>query len=125
MAIDDKCILLVDADEDLSGALQLLFDHQGYCLTVARSSAEALRRAGSEHFDLFILSSRMPDGTGLELCRQIRAHDHDTPIVFYSAAAYAAGKQSGLANGAQAYLVKPAVFDKLLRTVSQLMAISH
>jgi len=48
---------------------------------------EGLRLAQQQDFDLYILDNWMPDKSGVELCRAIRAFDPYTPILFYSAAA--------------------------------------
>jgi DNA-binding response OmpR family regulator len=45
------------------------------------SLEEGLRRATAEEFDLILLDYHLPDGTGLDLCRQIRLFDVTTPIV--------------------------------------------
>jgi DNA-binding response OmpR family regulator len=53
----------------------------------------------------------------------IRRFDPNTPVLFYSAAAYAHDKQAAFSAGAQAYLVKPVRFDELMRAVARLTSI--
>jgi CheY-like chemotaxis protein len=48
------------------------------------SKAEGLRRATAEKFDLILLDYHLPDGTGLDLCRQIRSFDVGTPIIMFT-----------------------------------------
>ena len=55
--------------------------------------------AGSQKFDLYLLDSWLPDGSGLDLCRQIREFDKATPIIFYSAAAYESDRDAGIELG--------------------------
>ena len=57
---------------------------------------------------------------GIELCKEIRAFDSSLPIMFYSGAGYEADILSGMAAGAQAYLVKPD-FDHLMPTIERLI----
>jgi DNA-binding response OmpR family regulator len=80
-----------------------------------------VRLASEERFDLYLLDSWLPDGSGLDLCRRIRKFDPVTPIFFYSAAAYEADKNMALSAGAQAYLIKPSQTSELCDLVSSLI----
>jgi len=113
-------ILLVEDYEDLRDLATLTLTE--YTLTCARNFNEGLRLARQERFDLYILDNWLPDKSGVELCRAIREFDPHTPILFYSAAAYAKDVQEGLLAGAQAYLVKPVIPDELRRTVTRLIS---
>jgi len=77
--------------------------------------------AGSQHFDLYLLDSSLPDGSGVDLCRRIREFDKATPIVFYSAAAYEIDRDEAIKSGAQAYLVKPSHPSELCNLVTSLI----
>ena len=71
------------------------------------TSAEALRLSQSARFDLYLLDSRLPDGTGAELCQRICSFDRVTPILFLSADASPQTQAEVFRLGAQAYLTKP------------------
>jgi len=116
---EKKCILFVEDDEGAHELLTLMLT--GYEIVVARDSTEGLRLARQRHFDLYILDNWLPDGTGIELCHCIRKFDQDTPILFYSAAAYAHDTQDALDAGAQEYLIKPVEPQDLRRTVARLV----
>jgi DNA-binding response OmpR family regulator len=77
--------------------------------------------AVSQQFDLYLLDSWLPDGSGLDLCKRIRTFDTATPILFYSAAAYEADREQALKSGAQAYLVKPSHPSELCNLVTSLI----
>jgi DNA-binding response OmpR family regulator len=77
---------------------------------------DAVQKARAEHFDLYLLGSHFLDGSGSELCHQLRDLTPQTPIVFYSGNAYALDKLNGLAAGANAYLVKPEI-DTVAATI--------
>jgi len=94
-----------------------------YTLTRARNFDEGLFAARRGYFDLYILDNWLPGKSGVELCRAIREFDPHTPILFYSAAAYAKDIQEGLLAGAQAYIVKPIIPDELRRAVARLISI--
>ncbi len=75
--------------------------------TSANTIDEALRLAQVEQFDLYLLDTQFPEGSGLDLCKQLREFNPQTPIVFYSGDAGEPDRAKGLVAGADAYLVKP------------------
>ena len=101
----------------LSALLQL----SGIISRSAGSASEAQRMISSQRFDLYVLDAWLPGLDGFELCRQIRAVDSTTPIVFYSGAAYDSDKEMGIAAGANAYIAKPDV-EGLAEALSRLIA---
>jgi DNA-binding response OmpR family regulator len=114
-------VLCVDDDPDACAMLCELLRLSGISCLCAVSAAEAWRMICVERFDLYLLDAWLPDLDGFEFCRQIRATDSITPILFYSGAAYDSDKKKGIAAGANAYLVKPEV-ENLVETISQLVA---
>jgi DNA-binding response OmpR family regulator len=117
---DRKRILLVDDEEDARDLAT--FTLTEYALVCARNFNEGLRQARRGGFDLYILDCWLPDKSGVELCRAIREFDSRTPILFYSAAAYAKDILEGLLAGAQVYLVKPVIPDELRQAVTRLIS---
>lgn len=77
----------------------------------ASTVADAWRLAQTERFDLYLLETGFPDGSGFDLCRRLRKFAPRAPIVFYSCAAYPIDRQKGLAAGANEYLTKPYLAD--------------
>ena len=114
---DKKRILFVDDDDDTCEMIVVCFPQ--FEFVTADSMAAGLRLAQSRRFDLFLLDNWLPDGTGIELCRQIRQFDPCTPVVFYSAVANESDIQHALSAGAQAYVVKPESIEKLERVILQ------
>jgi len=100
--------------------MRALLGEYGYDAVIATSVSDALETAKSGGLALCILDHWITEGNGIELCQQIRAFDLDTPIMFYSGAAYETDIRKGLAAGAQAYLVKPD-FDHLRPTIDRLI----
>ena len=98
-----------------------LFELLNYRVVIASTSAEALRLSRNEGFDLYLLDSRLPDGTGSELCKQIRSVDGVTPILFLSADVYPETQAEAFSAGAQAYLTKPVDPDVLKDMVRWLL----
>lgn len=114
-------VLCVDDDED---SRVMLITFLKLALIEAKAvgtAAQALSIIQTERFDLYLLDGWLPGLDGFELCRQMRAFDPDTPILFFSGAAYEADKKRGLDAGANAYVVKPDV-DGLVGSITQLVS---
>ena len=114
-------VLCVDDDEDAREMLTVLMNADGIDVTCAKSAAEAWSLIKARPFDLYLLDGWLPGIDGFEFCRQLRKANSNTPILFYSGAAYETDKQKGIAAGASAYVVKPDV-DGLMKTIGQLIA---
>lgn len=102
-------VLCVDDDADACEMLSQLLKLSGIESQCAHSAGAAWRMILTEQFDLYLLDAWLPDLDGFEFCRQIRAIDSITPILFYTGAAYDSDRQKGIGAGANAYLVKPEV----------------
>jgi len=87
----------------------------------AATAAAGLQLAKTNPFDLYLLDHWLADGSGVELCRNIRAFDHNTPIVFLSGSVYDSDYQEAMSAGATAYLGKPAELLRLQQTVFSLI----
>jgi CheY-like chemotaxis protein len=114
-------MLCVDDDEDACEMLSVLMSSYGIDTTCAQSAVDAWLRIHEQSFDLYLLDGWLPGIDGFEFCRQIREFDSNTPILFYSGAAYDVDKQKGIAAGANAYVIKPDV-ERLIETVVDLIA---
>ena len=114
-------ILFIEDHEDTRELVSFVLEASDYCVTAEATVAAALRFAALEKFDLYLIDNWLPDGTGFELCERIREFDPDTPVLFYSGAAFDSDKLRAIQAGAQAYLAKPCTFADLLRAVGVLI----
>ena len=112
-------VLCVDDNDDTCFLLSTLLGREGFEVKTAASFGEALELARTEEFDLFVLDGCYPEGEGVDLCRQLRQLKPQTPVVFYSGAAFEHDREQGIAAGADAYVLKPEI-DGLLATVRRL-----
>ena len=101
----------------ISASLQDL----GYFVATAGSSAEALKLVREVKFDLFILDVRLPDGSGVDLCREIHALQPRKPVLYYSAYASDEEQEAALSVCGDAYLKKPVSMRKLEQTIASLL----
>jgi len=100
-------ILYADDNEDSCLMLSTMLGFSSIETTLANTIDEAFQLAQAEQFDLYLLDSRFPEGSGLDLCRKLREFNSSIPIVFYSGDARETDKAKGFTAGADAYLVKP------------------
>lgn len=114
-------VLYIEDHDDTRELVTLVLEQKSYEVVTGTTIESGVDLAGSQNFDLYLLDSWLPDGSGLDLCRRIREFDKATPIVFYSAAAYEADRAEALHSGAQAYLVKPSPPSELCTLVSTLI----
>jgi DNA-binding response OmpR family regulator len=122
MAETSKRILCIDDSLDTCEMVAIMLGSAGYKVSHATSVAEGLSLAKRGGFDIILLDWVFEDGSGLELCRMIRAFDTDTPIIFYSGVAYQSKIKEAMSAGAQGFLVKPVPNENLLNTVSQFVS---
>ncbi len=113
-------VLYVDDNADSCLMLSTMLGFSSIETTSANTIDEALRLAQAEQFDLYLLDTRFPEGSGLDLCKQLRDSNPQTPIVFYSGDARETEKAKGLAAGADAYLVKTNT-DTVTATIFRLL----
>ncbi|HYY57772.1 MAG TPA: response regulator [Pyrinomonadaceae bacterium] len=112
-------ILFIDDHADTCYMVKAWLGLANYEVATAQSMARGLQLARSEPFDLYLLDTRLPDGSGRELCEKIREFDRTTPIIFYSGDA-PDQLDSALECGAQDYVMKPEL-DGLQKAIFRAM----
>ncbi len=115
-------ILFVDDHQDTLDLFTIILSQQNYEVVTASTVAHALDEARNRQFDLLVFDSNLADGSGVDLCRQIRETDQTTPILFCSGLGYEKNKQEAISAGAQAYLVKPVSIDGISDAVRELIS---
>ncbi|HZH90266.1 MAG TPA: response regulator [Pyrinomonadaceae bacterium] len=117
-------ILIVDDDSDSSELIEMMLQYSNtrYDITSVRTPEEGLRLAATQRFDLFVLDYRLLGMNGADVCRTIRRMDTETPVMFFTGAAFEHERREAMQAGANAYLVKPDDLKKLLETVRDLLS---
>ncbi len=119
---ETKCrILYVDDHEDSAEMLKLMLSAEDYEVQIAQSMEEALALAHTQHFDLYVLDKRLPDGSGTDLCRLLGQGTPGVPCIFYSGDTYELHRREAMAAGARAYVPKPDV-EVLIETVHRVLS---
>jgi two-component system, OmpR family, response regulator len=114
-------VLYIEDHEDTRELVTLVLEQRCFEVVTGATIESGIALAGSQQFDLYLLDSWLPDGSGLDLCRRIREFDKSTPILFYSAAAYEIDRDLAMRCGAQAYLIKPSQPSELCGLVTSLI----
>jgi two-component system, OmpR family, response regulator RegX3 len=106
MASGRRTILLVEDEPAIAEPLAETLTREGFHLEVAGTAAAALEKATSVRPDLILLDLMLPDGSGYDVCREVR-RDSQVPIIMLTARGEEADRVIGLELGADDYVVKP------------------
>lgn len=118
----EKCrVLCVDDHHDTSEMMKVLLGQEDYEVSTATTFDQAIKLAESEHFDLFVLDKRLPDGNGLELCQKLSQLKPHAACIFYSGDAYDIHRVQAMEAGADAYVAKPDI-EGLIKAVHDCLA---
>src|ERR1700736_3203568 len=115
-------ILVVDDEADIRESLEILLSAEGYSIDLAQNGAEGLRRAEAGNYDLILLDLMMPDRSGMEVLKEVRERDSETPIFMITAYGSAEVAVSALKSGANDYFSKPWDNEKLLIEIDRMIA---
>ncbi|HNX98159.1 MAG TPA: sigma-54 dependent transcriptional regulator [Candidatus Aminicenantes bacterium] len=106
-------ILIVDDDQSIRNMLAIVLTREGYQTMEAESGNHALHRLQEETFDLVISDIKMPDLSGIELLKKIKAILPELPVVMVTAYASTGDAVEAMKLGAEDYLIKPFNLDEL------------
>jgi two-component system phosphate regulon response regulator PhoB len=118
-------ILCTEDDADTRELITLVLSDNNCEVITTETPALAIQLARATSFDLYLLDNWIPGMSGTELCEALRLFDSQTPILFYSGAAYPKDKAEAYASGAQGYLVKPVDNDELVAEVFRVITESQ
>ncbi|MCX4248112.1 response regulator transcription factor [Paraliomyxa miuraensis] len=113
-------VLVVDDDPELCELVCTALAREQHVVTTADSLATAAKRLEAGHLDVMVLDLDLPDGSGLALCRQLRAARSLAAILILTATGDVAARVEGLDAGADDYLVKPFAVAELRARVRAL-----
>jgi DNA-binding response OmpR family regulator len=114
-----KKIALIEDDQDLYSLIQYNLEKEGFAVVGLQTGKGALELCRRERPDLIILDIMLPDSSGLEICKALRA-DPDlggVPVLFLTARASEADRIVGLELGANDYIVKPFFVRELIARI--------
>lgn len=107
-------ILVIEDEEDISEFLRYVLENEEYTVKTAGSLAEARAHLKDGLPDAVLLDRGLPDGDGLEICRELKKLGVKPPVLVLSARKNPEEIREGLAAGADHYIVKPFEFMDVL-----------
>lgn len=113
-------ILVLEDDTFLREGLSEMLQREGYSVTAVSTCGKAKEMLQNSIFDLIIFDVMLPDGSGFDLCTEIRKTNSSTPILFLTACDDEIQIVRGLDAGADDYVTKP---FKLLELLSRIRAL--
>lgn len=99
-------ILIVEDEPSIADNILYSLESEGFVPFVCTTGADAIARGKTEDFSLVVLDVGLPDMTGFEVCRQLRAA-RDVPVIFLTARNSEVDRVVGLEIGGDDYLCKP------------------
>lgn len=114
-------ILVIEDEPKLNKGIVLGLQQRGYAVDSALDGEAGEAMARLNGYDCIILDIMLPQRDGLTVCRNLRAHNVATPIIFLTARDMTEDKITGLDVGADDYLVKPFAFDELAARIRTLL----
>jgi len=117
-------ILVVDDEPNIVLILEFLLQREGYHVEKAYNGLQALELADTFQPDIIVLDVMMPGMDGFEVARKMRSNPvlESAKIVFLTAKGTQRDKESGYANGAEYYMIKPFDNDEFVNTINEIMA---
>src|SRR5579871_6139857 len=108
-------ILILDDEPNIGSSLRMILEREGYAVTVTRTISDAKAAAGRA--DALLLDVRLPDGSGIDLLRQLRERECPAPVIMISGNATIRDAVDATRIGAFDFLEKPLSRDKVLLSV--------
>lgn len=109
-------ILLIEDSKELCEYNKKYLEHEGYRVSSAETLAEARRQLETLRPDLMVLDILMPDGSGIDFCREVRAASA-CPVLFLTNLAETGQIVKGLHAGGDDYMIKPYRMEELLARI--------
>lgn len=113
-------IFLLEDDEAIGIGLTYSLENEGYNVTLAKSVKEAEKIIDEKKFLLYILDLTLPDGSGYDVCKKIKAKG-DLPVIFLTAYDDEVNVIMGFELGADDYISKPFRVKELMLRIKSVM----
>jgi len=114
-------LLLVEDEPSVVSVISRGLTEEGFTVSVAPDGLIGKQMALDNPFDLIILDIMLPGINGLELCKIVKEHKPNTPIIMLTALGTTENVVNGLDNGADDYLIKPFKFAELFARIRTLL----
>ena len=115
--------MVVDDESDVTELLEYKLEQEGYRVATLNDPLAFIAKVREFEPDLMLLDIMMPELSGIQLCRIIRADSamKETPVIFLSARSEVEDRIKGLEAGAEDYISKPFNINELLLRISKML----
>lgn len=119
--MESKRIMIVDDDAVILELFKDVLENRGYQVVVFTRGWEALQAVSRDKPDLVILDIMMPRVNGYEVCQILKENPNtkNIPVIFLSALSHQEALRRAAEGGADDYLLKPCLPDKLIKHVER------
>lgn len=114
-------ILIVEDEPQMACLLKRGLEEESYDVSVARDGRSALELSALRNFDAIVLDVMLPRVNGVDVARELRLRESETPVLMLSARDTLSDVVRGLDAGADDYLTKPFSFQELLARLRALL----
>jgi DNA-binding NtrC family response regulator len=125
LSVERGRILVIDDEADIRESLEALLSMEGYSVDLAQNAAEGARALEARAYDLVLLDLMMPDRSGMDVLKDIRERDHDTPVAMITAYGSVEVAVEALKSGANDYFSKPWDNEKLTLEIGRMISARH
>lgn len=120
-----KKILLVEDEINVVSFIQKGLTEEDFEVSVALNGTMGLQMALNNNYDLIVLDIMLPEKNGIDVCKELRQNNIQTPILFLTALNTSDNIALGLNTGGDDYLVKPFKFIELIARINALLRRSN
>lgn len=113
-------IFVLEDDEAIGMGLSYSLENEGFSVTLVKNIRMADSIINSRAFDLYLLDLTLPDGSGYDICKRIKAQG-DYPVIFLTAFDDEVNVVTGLELGADDYISKPFRLRELLARIKSVL----
>jgi len=119
--MEERKILIVEDEQKIADTLKFGLTEHGFYAQTAYSGTSAVQLFTSFSFDLVILDINLPGINGYDVCKSIRLHNTNVPVIMLTAMNRIHNKIEGYSAGADDYIVKPFEFRELVLKINALL----
>lgn len=114
-------VLIIEDEPKVASFIKVGLEENGYYADIANDGATGAQKAIHNSYNAIILDLNLPQMNGYEVCKKIRLHNLDVPVLMLTALGTTEDKLQGFESGADDYLVKPFEFRELLARIKALL----
>jgi two-component system cell cycle response regulator CtrA len=110
-------VLLIEDDQATAHSIELMLKIENFNCCTAYLGEDGVKLGKFDDYNIILLDLELPDMTGFQVLRSLRASDVKTPIIILSGLAGVQDKVTGLGFGADDYIIKPFQKDELVARI--------